>query len=66
MNNLRTKLEGKSFIKGMHVSLKDPAITELVSNLNYDFIWIDTEHSAIDYGVLEAHLIAARPEVPHR
>ncbi len=57
---LKEKLKKCEFVKGMHTSLKDPAITELCGMVGYDFIWIDTEHTAIDYGCLESHLIAAR------
>ncbi|MFA7487517.1 MAG: aldolase/citrate lyase family protein [Lysobacteraceae bacterium] len=60
MGALKEKLKAGQKLSGIHIALSDPAITEMVSNLNYDFIWIDTEHSSIDYGVLQAHLIAAR------
>jgi 4-hydroxy-2-oxoheptanedioate aldolase len=60
MNVLKEKLQQGKFLKGMHVILNDPCITEIVSNLSYDFIWVDTEHSAIDYRMLEYHLIAAK------
>jgi 4-hydroxy-2-oxoheptanedioate aldolase len=60
MNKLKKKLSAGAKLAGMHVALNDPAITELVSNLDYDFIWIDTEHSAIDYAMLQTHLMAAR------
>lgn len=60
MNPLKEKLKAGMKLAGTHVAFNDPAITELISNLHYDFIWIDTEHSAIDYGTLQTHLIAAR------
>ena len=28
--------------------------------MDYDFIWIDTEHSAVDYHILLQHIIAAK------
>ena len=60
MNPLKEKLKSGEKLAGMHVELNDPAITELVSNLSYDFIWIDTEHTSIDYAILQSHLMAAR------
>ena len=60
MNQLKEKLRKCEFVKGTHVSFLDPAVTELCGLVGYDFIWVDTEHTAIDYGCLESHLIAAR------
>lgn len=60
MNILKEKLKKHQPLAGAHVILTDPCISEIVSNLDYDFIWIDTEHSAIDYHTLEMHLMAVR------
>ncbi len=60
MNLLKKKLyEGKVCL-GTHISLCDPCITELLGNIGYDYLWIDTEHTAIDLQTLQLHLIAAR------
>lgn len=45
---------------GMHISLNDPCISELLGYVGFDFLWIDTEHTAIDYQSLQNHLIAAK------
>ncbi len=60
MNLLKEKLQKKIPLAGTHISLSDPCISELIGNLGYDFIWIDTEHTAIDYHTLELLLIGAR------
>lgn len=60
MNILKEKLKNHEPLAGAHVILTDPCISEIVSNLDYDFILIDTEHSAIDYRTLEMHLMAVR------
>ena len=60
MATLKQKLLEHRPLRGTHVRLNDSAITELISNLGFDFIWVDTEHSSIDYGTLQNHLIAAR------
>ncbi len=60
MVDVKEKLRKCEFLKGMHIDLNDAAVTELCGNVGFDFLWIDTEHSAIDYGCLQNHLIAAR------
>lgn len=60
MNLLKEKLLQNKPIAGTHISLCDPCISEIIGNLGYDFVWIDTEHTAIDYHTLELLLIGAR------
>lgn len=58
--SLKQKLRDCDQLAGMHISLNDPSITELCGMVGFDFLWIDTEHSAIDYCMLQNHLIAAK------
>ena len=60
MNKLKNKLHGGHPCFGTHISLNDPLITELTGNLGFDYLWIDTEHTAIGLACLQHHLIAAR------
>lgn len=60
MNKLKAKLSAGEICLGTHISLNDPAITELTGNIGFDYLWIDTEHSAIGLNCLQQHLIAAR------
>lgn len=60
MDNLRKRLDEGVTALGTHVSLNDPAITEIMGYLPYDYIWIDTEHTSISLECLQMHLIAAR------
>lgn len=60
MVSLREKLRACKPVAGMHVSLADSCITELCGYADYDFIWIDTEHTAIDYHVALEHIISAK------
>jgi 4-hydroxy-2-oxoheptanedioate aldolase len=60
MTPLKTRLRACEAVAGMHVTLSDSCITEMCGSLDYDFIWIDTEHTAIDYHFLLQHLIAAK------
>ena len=57
---LKEKLIACDDICGTHVSLPESAITEIFGYAGYDFIWVDTEHSGIDYRELASHLCAAR------
>ena len=45
---------------GTHVSLTDFTLTEMCGNFGFDYVWIDTEHSAIDYQELNMHILAAQ------
>lgn len=60
MVDLKKKLRNRELVVGMHTALVDCCITEMCGGLGFDFIWIDTEHTAIDYHVLEQHIIAAK------
>ncbi len=58
MNLLKEKLKQGKTVIGAHISLNDPAIADIMASVGNDFIWVDTEHSAIDYATLQNHLIA--------
>lgn len=60
LQDIRGKIAAHELVVGTHVSLLDPAISELAACVGFDFVWIDTEHSAIDRGVLQQHLMAAQ------
>lgn len=60
MKSLKEKMQSCEPIAGMHISLNDPALSELAGGIGFDFLWIDTEHTAIDYQTLQNHLIAAK------
>lgn len=56
---LHQKLQAKTVCVGAAISLMEPAIVEIICGAGYDFLWIDTEHSAIDHPVLNNHIRAA-------
>lgn len=58
MNVLKEKLKQGKPIIGAHITLNDPAIGDIMGRIGNDFIWVDTEHSAIDYGTLQSMLIS--------
>ncbi|MCI9486498.1 MAG: aldolase [Lachnospiraceae bacterium] len=60
MNMLNKRLADGRFLLGAHVNGCDPSLTELMGQCGFDYLWIDTEHTAIDYHTLQMHLIAAK------
>ena len=60
MGVLQQKLKAGQLALGTHVSMNDASVSELVGNVGFDYLWIDTEHSTIDLDHLQLHLIAAR------
>ena len=59
MNKFRRRLLNHEKLIGMEVDLNDPCISEMIALQGFDFIWIDTEHEAIDYHSVLMHIIAA-------
>ena len=57
---LRARLRAGDFLLGTHIHANDPTLTELLGQRGFDYLWIDTEHTAIDYQTLQLHLLAAR------
>ena len=57
---IRERLKSGELLFGTEVDLCDPCITEMTGRMGYDFIWIDTEHEAIDYHTALMHIIAAK------
>jgi len=53
---LKEKLLNCEKVCGTHVSMSDIISSDIVSSLGYDFIWVDTEHSCIDYKELLTHI----------
>lgn len=60
MNKLREKIEKKQKIMGTLVCLTDPCLCEIMGNIGYDCVWIDTEHTYMSEKEVLCHLNAAR------
>lgn len=54
----RKRLEAGEHLVGFEVDLCDPCISEMVGQLGYDYIWIDSEHEAMDYETILMQIIA--------
>ena len=60
MNLLKKKIKNKEKILGTLVSLTDPCLCEIMGNIGYDCVWIDTEHTYMSYKDVLCHLNGAR------
>ena len=60
MNAFKEKLQSGQHLIGFEVDLCDPCISEMVGMLGYDYIWVDTEHEAMDYHTVLMQIIACR------
>ncbi len=60
MNILREKIKQGEKICGTLVSLTDPCLCEVMGNIGYDCVWIDTEHTYMSMKDVLCHLNAAR------
>ncbi len=57
---LKQKLKDQELVAGTNIFLPDPAMVEMMASVGYDFLWIDTEHTALSYQGVLTSLIAAR------
>ena len=60
MSKLSEKLKSGQTAIGSHVSLTDSTVTEILGDVGFDYLWIDTEHTSISLESLRNHLVAAR------
>jgi len=60
MNALKTKIKAGEKLIGTHVSLVDPSICEILGMMGFDYVWIDMEHTCIDFQTLNECLLAVR------
>ena len=58
MNPFKRRLRAGERLVGFEVDLADPCIAEMVGNLGFDYLWIDTEHEAMDYETVLMQIIA--------
>ncbi|MGI6433522.1 MAG: HpcH/HpaI aldolase family protein [Sphaerochaetaceae bacterium] len=57
---LKQKLKERGIIFGSHVGFREGAFSEILGDVGYDLVWIDTEHSPLGKGDILNHLIGAR------
>lgn len=57
---IKEKLKRRTQLFGTHVNLTDPAVTEILGSLGYDFLFIDMEHTLMSSEHVYHHLLAAK------
>ena len=61
LNNFAKRLRSKETLLGTLVSLPSPEICELLTNVGYDWLFIDAEHGAFNPQQTQTMLQAAAP-----
>lgn len=57
---IEEKLKKGETVYGSHIFCGEPSLTEAMSEIGFDVLWIDMEHTAIGIESLQNNLIAAR------
>lgn len=57
---IKEKLRNRAKLFGTHVNLTDPAVTEILGSLGYDFLFVDMEHTVMSFEQIYNHLLAAK------
>ena len=52
MRSLKEKIRKHERVIGTHISMGNLILADAFAQMGYDFIWVDTEHSVIDYAEL--------------
>lgn len=60
IERIKQKLGRGEIVLGANSVFADSAISELFALAGYDFVWIDAEHSALDYKDIQQHIVAAQ------
>lgn len=58
--DIKEKVEKCLPIYGTHVNLSDTCITEIFASLDYDYVWVDMEHTTLSPEQIRAHILAAK------
>lgn len=57
---IKEKVNARLPMTGTHVNLSDPIVTEILSSIGYDFVWVDMEHTSLSCEQVHTHLLAAK------
>jgi 2,4-dihydroxyhept-2-ene-1,7-dioic acid aldolase len=60
VHKMNEKIAAGKMVFGSHIAFDSPFITEMLAGCGYDFIWIDSEHGALDKKDIQLHLMACR------
>lgn len=59
-NKFREALASGKRLFGTHVCFQDHRVCEMLGAIGFDYLWIDMEHTSVDFATVERHLIAAK------
>ena len=59
LNSIREKIAAKKPVVGTAVTLTDTSVADQLATVGFDFLWIDSEHSALDRKEVQSHIMAA-------
>ena len=60
MHDLKSRLRNRETLVGTIVTLSNPVVAEILSNAGFDWLFIDVEHSPLDWQAAQTLLQAAR------
>ncbi|MGI6714419.1 MAG: HpcH/HpaI aldolase family protein [Bacilli bacterium] len=60
--NFRKLVKDRAQLCGTHVSLTDPAISEIFGAVGFDYLWIDMEHTELTPEIVHRHIMAAKSQ----
>ena len=57
MKTFKQRVKDCEILSGTHINLNDPSIANIVAHLDFDYIWIDMEHSYLTLPNLLSHMM---------
>ena len=57
---IKRKIKKSELVVGVTATLNDVCVTELLGNIGFDFIMVDSEHTALDKQEIQHHIITGR------
>ncbi|MAE65287.1 MAG: 4-hydroxy-3-methylbut-2-en-1-yl diphosphate synthase [Phycisphaeraceae bacterium] len=60
IEDFRAKIRSGGVCLGAGITFHDPAVTELIGDVGFDFVWIDGEHGPMGLEAALCHVMAAR------
>ncbi len=57
MTDFKQRVKNRELLCGTHINLNDPVIGNIVAHLDFDYIWIDMEHSYLSLENLLGHMM---------
>ena len=62
-NELKRRVKAGEQVYGTWITVESPIMTEMMSNLGFDYFVIDTEHAPLDPRMAQTLMQAMRPDI---